>query len=316
MAIQLGRLSLVTIAAFAAIGAAQAQNLTIDFNSTQNIAGDTPAFRGSFTYEGVVYGPTNSPINGVANPTTGVSAPSASSINLETAFTGSANSLISTDENGIKLGNAGTYKYSDGTRGSNVVYRFYYQEYSAIAGNLTKGANHEQEERKHFVKAIVGEGTALTSLPASGTYNYEGIAFSNFPEGTFNYSVDLFNQTGSGSFTLNNILVPASWNGGTQGSLNVGGSLNSATLIADANGIVGSAGIEGGSVTAGAQNPSDASQVALWNIIVANSTTTVDPKYYLNLFGTNSGTDVAREVAGTIIGLPERIGGVAIIGKQ
>ena len=166
------------------------------------------------------------------------------------------------------------------------------------------------------MKAIVGEGTALTSLPASGTYNYEGIAFSNFPEGTFNYSVDLFNQTGSGSFTLNNILVPASWNGGTQGSLNVGGSLNSATLIADANGIVGSAGVEGGSVTAGAQNPSDASQVALWNIIVANSTTTVDPKYYLNLFGTNSGTDVAREVAGTIIGLPERIGGVAIIGKQ
>ncbi|SHF40684.1 hypothetical protein SAMN02745117_01886 [Lampropedia hyalina DSM 16112] len=318
MAIQLGRLSLVTIAAFAAIGAAQAQNLTIDFNSTQNIAGDTPAFRGSFTYEGVVYGPTNSPINGVANPTTGVSAPSASSINLETAFTGSANSLISTDENGIKLGNAGTYKYSDGTRGSNVVYRFYYQEYSAIAGNLTKGANHEQEERKHFVKAVVGQGSTLTALQAlpEDSYTYNGIAFSNFPTGNFSYTVDLLTQTGAGLFTLDNILVPASWNGGTQGSLNVSGTLDSTSLIADANGIVGSAGIEGGSVTAGAQNPSDASQVALWNIVVANSTTTVDPKYYLNFFGTNSGTDVAREVAGTIIGLPERIGGVAIIGKR
>ncbi|RMX07913.1 hypothetical protein D8I35_01960 [Corticibacter populi] len=300
------------MAAFAAIGSAQAQSyLNVNFNGTQNIAGDTPAFRGSFTYNGVVYGPSSA----VASADGSVTAPTVNSLNLATF---DEDTLVSTDENGVKLGNTGTYKYSDGTRGNAVVYRFYRQQYSGIAGNLTKGANNEQEERKHFVKAIVGQGTDYDDLPSSGNYIYEGIAFSNFPTGDFTYTVNLASKTGSGSFTLDNILVPAAWVGesGAAKRLDVGGTLNTASLVADANGIVGSAGVEGGSVTAGAQNPGDASQVALWNAIVSNSTTTVDPKYYLNLFGTSSGTDVAREVAGTIIGLPERIGGVAIIGTR
>ncbi|KKW67662.1 hypothetical protein AAV94_08390 [Lampropedia cohaerens] len=308
------RLSLVAMAAFAAIGGAQAQSyLNVDFNGTQNIAGDTPAFRGSFTYNGVTYGPSTA----VANPATGVPAPTVNSLNLATL---PINTLVATDENGVKLGNTGTYKYADGTPGNAVVYRFYRQQYSGIVGNLTKGANNEQEERKHFVKAIVGQGTALAALDTleEDSYTYSGIAFTNFPIGDFSYTVDLASKTGSGSFTLENLLVPAAWVGesGLPKRLDVGGTLGTASLVADANGIVGSAGVEGGAVTAGAKNPDDASQVALWNAIVDNSSTTVDPKYYLNFFGTNSGTDVAKEVAGTIIGLPERIGGVAIIGTR
>lgn len=307
--LRLARIGIASALAIGTIGAAQAQSyLDVDFNAPRTIAGDSVKFKGSFTYNNVVYGPSTAIASG------GVTAPTANSINLS-AF--SADTLHNAAN--PKLGNNNTYQYDDGTPGGNVVYRVYRQQYSGVVANLTKGTLNEQEERKHFVKAVVGQGSSLAALDTlpNDSYTYNGIAFSNFPTGNFSYTVDLTAKKGQGTFTLDNILVPASWVGGTGDArrLDVAGTLNQADIIANANGIVGS-GVAGGGVTAGAANSSDSAQVALWNAIVSNSTDTPDPKYYLNFFGTNSGADVAKEVAGTIVGLPERIGGVAIIGKR
>ena len=300
-------------------GVAQAQSyLNVNFNNTQNVGGENTKFRGSFTYGGVVYGPNTA----IANPSAGVTAPTANSINLS-AFT--ANTIhnpydVENPSLTPKLGNDKTYEYSPeegGGTGNAVVYRFYRQEYSGVVGNLTKGVGNLQEERRQFVKAVVGQGTSYWFLPTSGNYTYNGVAFTNFPTGDFSYTVNLATKKGQGEFSLNDILVPASWVGqtGVAKRLNVEGTLNEGTILPAGFFGLGAASVQG-TVTAGAKDPNNTEQVALWNAVVANSTDPVNPKYYLNFYGTNSGSDIAKEVAGTILDLPERIGGVAIIGKR
>lgn len=307
------RIVLAGVLASAASMAVQAQTppayLNVNLNATNTIAGDAVAFKGSFTYNNVVYGPST------ALPSTTVTAPTANSINLASF---AADTLYYAG-NTTKLGNDNTFGDSnnDGIGdGGSVVYRAYRQAYSGILANLTKGPQSQQIDRLHFVKAIVGQDTPLAALANTGTYDYEGIAFSNFPSGKFNYSVDLATKTGSGDFRLEGLMVPGSWGEefypgqfpNTQYRLDIVGTLETASIVANANNRTG-AGVVGGAVTAGADVGSDA---RLWDIIVDKSSyDATNAKYYLNFFGPQ-----AVEVAGTIIGLPERIGGVAIIGKR
>lgn len=306
------QIAIAAALAASALGVVQAQSyFDVNFNDTHKVGPDSVSFKGSFTYGGVVYGPNTAVAGG------GATAPTANSINLS-AF--DADTLyISGNIN--KLGNNNTYLQKDGSTGGSVVYRVYRQAYSGVVGNLTKGTQNEAEDRIHFVKAVVGQGTNFNSLPSSGTYIYEGVAFSNFPEGDFIYTVNLANKTGSGEFDLSGLKVPGSiaslyntqlgtnYQTGTNYALDVEGTLNTGTITADANGIANVS----GTVTASAAPGQDQN---LYEVITLDSSYTVNPNYYLTFFGTNSGTDVAKEVAGAILGLPERIGGVAIIGKR
>lgn len=283
-------------------GMAQAQSaLVVDFNAPTYFE-----FRGSFTYDGKVYGPSTA----IANTTTGVSAPSHTSIDLED-FAADTLYLSGTSP---KLGNDGTYVYpGTSTPGNAVVYRFYRQEYSGIAANLTKGVNNEEEERQHFVKAVVGEKSTLASLLnlPNNQYTYNGVAFSNFPQGNFSYTVDLTTQKGYGSFTLDALKVPGSvanqyYPGQFPNqfyTLNVAGTLASSDITSD-----GGIAVVSGAASAGAAPGHDA---RLYDAITQASQDTVNPVYNLTFFGPN-----AEEVAGRIQGLPDRIGGVAIIGKR
>ncbi|MGO3743200.1 factor H binding protein domain-containing protein [Kerstersia sp.] len=305
---QVFKLSLFAAVLAGAMGAAQAEtDLTVNLSDTHQVGADHVKFKGSFTYDGVVYGPATAIAGG------GAAAPTAHSIDLRDFTADTLHNKTGT----VKLGNNNTYLQSDNTTGGNVVYRVYRQEYAGVVGNLTKGTNHEAEDRIHFVKAIVGDGTARTALPSAGSYGYEGVTFSNFGEGTFNYVVDLANNSGSGSFSLDKIMVPGSiaskYNGqlgtnfsaATSYNLDVTGTLNSGALTADSNGVASLT----GSVTAGAAASSD--HAKLYDAIVLDSSYTPDPNYYVKLYGPQ-----AEELAGALIGLPERIGGVAIIGKR
>lgn len=306
---QLKQIALAVALAIGTLGAAQAQSyFDVNFNDAHTVGPDSVNFKGSFTYGGVVYGPSTAVASG------SVTAPTANAINLG-AFTADT---VHNAQSATKLGNDNTYLQADGSTGGSVVYRIYRQTYSGVVGNLTKGTNNEAEDRIHFVKAVVGQEATLASLESLplDQYTYNGVAFSNFPEGNFSYTVNLTSGTGSGSFDLSGLKVPGSiasqynpqlgtnYQTGTNYTLQVAGTLNSGTITADSNGIANVT----GTVTAGAAPGEDQN---LYQVVTLDSSYTVDPNYYLTFFGPN-----AEEVAGAILGLPERIGGVAIIGRR
>ncbi len=180
-----------------------------------------------------------------------------------------------------------------------VVYRVYRQNYSAAVVNLSRGT-----EARHFVKSVVGEQTMPGTL-VNGTYSYAGVTFSNFPRGMFDYQVAVTGPstaTGQGSFSLNELKIPASQSStGMDIFFDItNGKLDPTALATTSNGLVFD-----GDVTI---TNADVSNPAAWNAIKGP---TSNPTYSLTLFGPQG-----AEIAGSIEGLPERIGSVAVIGAK
>ncbi|MFY2852500.1 hypothetical protein ACOTJG_00965 [Achromobacter xylosoxidans] len=278
-------------------GAASAGWNQLDLNQPSNLdEQENVVYQGSFNYNGQTYGPS-----------TAVAAPTQASAAIASVF--DLNALQAFTLYG-KNGPGGTGHNDDLSLTSNddssaagvktpVVYRIYRQNYSAATVNLARGT-----EGRHFVKHIIGDQTASGTL-VNGTYNYAGVTFSNFPRGMFDYQVTVTGPsaaTGEGSFSLNEIKIPARISSnGKNIVFNIdNGKLNPTTLDASSDGLVFAGGV---TITA-----SDVSNPDAWKEIGGLA---ADPKYDLTLFGPNG-----AEIAGTITGLPERIGGVAVIGAK
>lgn len=278
-------------------GAASAGWNQLDLNQPSNLdEQENVVYQGSFNYNGQTYGPS-----------TAVAAPTQASAAIASVF--DLNALQAFTLYG-KNGPGGTGHNDDLNLTSNddssaagvktpVVYRIYRQNYSAATVNLARGT-----EGRHFVKHIIGDQTAAGTL-VNGTYNYAGVTFSNFPRGMFDYEVTVTGPsaaTGEGSFSLNEIKIPARISSnGKNIVFNIdNGKLNPTTLDASSDGLVFAGGV---TITA-----SDVSNPDAWKEIGGLA---ADPKYDLTLFGPNG-----AEIAGTITGLPERIGGVAVIGAK
>lgn len=279
-------------------GAASAGWNQLDLNQPSNLdEQENVVYQGSFNYNGQTYGPS-----------TAVAAPTQASAAIASVF--DLNALQAFTLYG-KNGPGGTGHNDDLSLTSNddssaagvktpVVYRIYRQNYSAATVNLARGT-----EGRHFVKHIIGEQTAPGTL-VNGTYRYAGATFSNFPRGMFDYQVTVTGPsaaTGEGSFSLNEIKIPARISStGKNIVFNIdNGKWNPATLDASSDGLVFVGGV---TITA-----NDVSNPNAWAEINRGQQGT--PEYALTLFGPNG-----AEIAGSITGLPERIGGVAVIGAK
>lgn len=296
----MNRLSQISAALLLAgfAGAASAGWNQLDLNQPSNLEGQADVvYQGSFNYNGQTYGPS-----------TAVAAPTQASAGIASVF--DLNALQAFTLYG-KNGPGGTGHNDDLSLTSNdsssaagvktpVVYRMYRQNYSAATVNLARGT-----KGRDFVKHIVGDRTAPGTL-VNGTYNYAGVTFSNFPRGMFDYQVKVTGPsaaTGEGSFSLDGIKIPARISPTAKDIVfNIDdGKLDQTALAATDNGLVFK-----GSVTV---TSADVSNPEAWKFI--NTDAMADPEYALTLFGPNG-----AEIAGSITGLPERIGGVAVIGAK
>ncbi|WP_442838848.1 factor H binding protein domain-containing protein [Acinetobacter baumannii] len=165
---------------------------------------------------------------------------------------------------------AGFTKAETGGLIGNKIYRVYNQNYSTVVGNITAGSAD-----RSFIKDVVGQNTALSALPSTGTYTYTGKSFTHMSDGDFTYTLNLNNQTGSGSFSNLKYAFPA-------GTTIASGTLNSAALTVN-NGVLG---VQGGTATVTTTNSTVNSSLANFNF-----------NYDLGVFGPN-----AEEVAGRIYG--------------
>ncbi len=301
------------VLALGGLGLAQAvsaDNWNVNLNShspyDRSVDG---VYAGSFTYGGQTYGPSTA-VKGLNGKTVTRTTVNLAAFRPYVLHNSAAKNPKDKDK--VKLGNNG----SAGTD-SNVVYRIYRQKYSGVIANVTKlKSDGTRYKDRNFVKHIVGENTKLAAFTKTGTFNYHGIAFTNFPTGSFNYQIDLAAKTGQGSFSLNNLLVPAAWLKEKDNKfLNVAGTLNKAAIVARKDGTLGA----NGSVTmrgvAGAGFADNNKAQEGYKALVANHKSAqygkVNPRYTLNVYGPKG-----EEVAGYVNGLPDRIGGVAIVGKR
>lgn len=183
----------------------------------------------------------------------------------------------------------GTYQAQDGIIFSPKIYKIYRQNYSTVVGNITAGSAD-----RSFVKDVVGQNTALSTLPTSGTYTYTGKSFSHLSDGDFAYSINLNNKTGSGSFSNLKYAFP-------QGTAIASGTLNSAALTVT-NGVLG---VQGGTANVTTNTPSVNTDLAGFTF-----------NYDLGVFGPN-----AEEVAGRVYGTGNYSGtnydlGIGVAGKR
>ncbi|ASP16338.1 factor H binding protein domain-containing protein [Neisseria sp. 23W00296] len=326
--------SLKSLALIAALFATQSAS-AVDWNGWRvNLNEHSPydksvdgVYAGSFTYGRQTYGPSTAVAGQNGRKVT------QTTIALNTFAPDKLHNAQAKDpayNDKTKLGNNG----SAGTD-SNVVYRIYRQKYSGVLANVTKlKSDGTKYKNRNFVKHIVGDNTKLANLPKSGTFRYHGVAFTNFPQGDFNYQIDLASKRGKGDFTLNKLLVPAAWIEGSKNPnlasekgkninrfINVAGTLKEAPIVANANGTLGvtngKAEVRGAAATEkGKQYITNtaAAQAAYQEVVSKHKESIygkVDPHYTLNVYGPNG-----EEVAGFVNGLPDRVGGVAIIGKR
>ena len=273
-------------------GAAASWN-QLDLNQPSNLD-PTVSYLGSFNYNGQTYGPSTAlTVPGQASATIA----NTFDLNDLQAFT-----LYGKDGAGGQGHNDDlSLTSNDNSAAANapVVYRMYRQNYSAAVVNLSRGT-----EARHFVKSVVGEQTAPGTL-VNGNYNYAGVTFSNFPRGTFNYQVLVLGPStalGSGSFSLNEIKIPGSQSSTGQDIFFdiTSGKLNQAILATTTNGLAFNGGV---TVT-----NADVSNPSAWAEIGGPS---ANATYDLTLFGPQG-----AEIAGSIQGLPDRIGSVAVIGAK
>jgi len=284
-----GMLAVALLAAGFSGGASAWNQLNLNQNGN---AANAP-YLGSFNYNGQTYGPSTAQnIPGQASTTI---ANTFDLNNLQAFTLYGKNGINGHGHNDILL------IPNDHSASTNapVVYRFYRQNYSAAVVNLSRGT-----EARHFVKSVVGQQTAANTL-VNGTYNYAGVAFTNFPRGDFNYQVRVTgpsSATGQGTFSLNEIKIPASQSStGQDIFFNINsGKLNRTALAVTANGLVFN-----GNVTVTNADVSNANAWAEIGGPASNAT------YDLTLFGPQG-----AEIAGSIQGLPDRIGSTAIIGAK
>ncbi|MGJ8514465.1 hypothetical protein [Carnimonas bestiolae] len=282
-------LSLSIALALLSVSAAQAaQWQQLNLNQPSNIDPNV-TYSGSFDFNGHTYGPDNArKVNGQA------------SSNVEHTF--DLTQLKADTLYGKNNGNLGkndvVLKSNDNSfsNGAPVVYRMYRQQYSAAVVNLSRGT-----ESRHFVKSVVGEKTAPDTL-VNGTYNYQGVTFTNFPRGDFNYQVNVTgpsSATGQGKFNLNDIKIPAGQSStGKDVFFDIAGNLDKTNLVKAGGGLVFQGGVSGVSAT----------NNSAWREIGGPAAAA---EYQLTLYGPGG-----REIAGSIQGLPDRIGSVAVIGKR
>lgn len=284
-----GMLAVALLAAGFSGGASAWNQLNLNQNGN---AANAP-YLGSFNYNGQTYGPsTAQSVTGQASTTIA----NTFDLNNLQAFT-----LYGKDSGGRGHNDDLSLTSNDhsAATGAPVVYRFYRQNYSAAVVNLSRGT-----EARHFVKSVVGQQTAAGTL-VNGTYNYAGVAFTNFPRGDFNYAVTVLSPSaaiGSGTFSLNEIKIPASQSStGQDIFFNINsGKLNQAVLATTANGLTFN-----GNVTV---TNADVSNTNAWAEIGGPASKAT---YDLTLFGPQG-----AEIAGSIQGLPDRIGSTAIIGAK
>ncbi|WP_373740091.1 factor H binding protein domain-containing protein [Neisseria sp.] len=291
--------------------AALAVNWNVDLNSKSPIDNkNDDQYFGSFTYGGQTYGPKTAIAGENKRKVT------RTTVNLAIFKEGQLyNPPQANPQNNdkTKLGNNGSAGVN-----TNVTYRIYRQKHSGLIANVTKDRNNDTAyKNRNFVKHIVGDSTKLAALPASGIYKYKGTAFTNFPKGHFNYQIDTAKKVGHGSFTLQSILVPGAWLKTKDNKfLDIAATLHTGKITAQKDGTLG---VRNGNVTvngvAGASFKNVADAKKAYAAVVANHKTAnygrVNPKYNINLYGPK-----AEEVAGWVNGMPDRIGGVAIIGKR
>lgn len=282
-------LTLTSLAVIAALGTVSVQAADwrkVDFNQPGTSG---QVFQGSFDYNGKTYGPS------VAVPVAGdEDKVIESKFDLKQLKTNTLYGKHASDDDASLAGNTGSY-----SSGAPVVYRIYRQDYSAVLVNLSRGT-----KGRDFVKSVVGEKTAPDTL-TNGDYTYRGVTFSNFPRGDFNYHVKVTgpsSASGEGSFNLKGVMIPPAITGtGLKGTLDITNA-----VLATANLVQGN----GGLVFSGAVSDISVGldQSALWDKIGGNG---VLPGYTLGLYGPGG-----KEIAGSVTGLPERIGTVAVIGSR
>lgn len=301
--------------------AALAVNWNVNLNERSPIDGkNDDQYYGSFTYGGQTYGPSTAVAgaNGKAVTRTTVNLSQFAADRLH-----SPKSANPQDADKTKLGNN-----NSAGADTNVTYRIYRQKYSGLIANVTKHKSDGTRYRnRNFVKHIVGDHTKLADLPKSGVFNYKGTAFINFSDGYFNYQIDTAKKTGHGSFTLQRILVPKAWipanvmanqtnKNKPQYYMDIAATLHTGKIAAQQGGALG---VRNANVTANGvsgadfKNADDAKKVYA-EVVKFHKTAqygAVNPKYNVNLYGPK-----AEEVAGWVSGMPDRIGGVAIIGKR
>lgn len=274
----------------------------LDLNANGNLS-DT-AYQGSFTFydndangqpdlsTGVTYGPSGS---GASQSTFDLNQLQVSTLYGKDGANGHGHN----DNTGNLVSNDGTYPPYPG---APVVYRIYKQNHSAAVVNLSRGTGP-----RDFVKSVVGDATTVNPYVVQGDYHYAGVAFSNFPRGNFNYTVNVATNnavTGSGSFTLNDIKIPASQSSTGQ---DIFFDITHGQLLSTAL-TVGSNGLEFNG-DAYVDPNTGVSNAAAWVEIDGHLATAA--YYDLKAFGPNG-----EELAGAIHGLPSRVGSVAIIAAQ
>ncbi|EDQ6557070.1 hypothetical protein RJK40_004887 [Salmonella enterica] len=279
------KLSVASLAVIAALSAASVQAAwnNVDLNQT-GTSGEK--LQGSFDYNGKTYGPSSARhVDGQASNTV------ETNFDLKQLKTNTLYGKHQSDDDHSVKPNDNSF-----TEKAPVVYRIYRKDYSAAIVNLSRGT-----QGRNFVKDVVGEKTAPDTL-TNGNYTYKGVAFSNFPRGDFTYNVKVTGPstaTGEGSFNLNGIMVPPAQNGGITGHVNItSATLAKTDLVKDG----------GGLVFIGDVKNINVNDQALWNKIKGNEAQAV---YQLGLYGPNG-----KEIAGTVEGLPDRVGTVALIGGK
>lgn len=297
--VKIASLSLV-LGSIMSVSAAHAWT-NLDLNANGNLS-DT-AYQGSFTFydngangqpdlnTGVTYGPSGS---GASQSTFDLSQLQAFTLYGKDGANGHGHN----DNTGNLVSNDGTYPPYPG---APVVYRIYKQNHSAAVVNLSRGTGP-----RDFVKSVVGDATTVNPYVVQGDYHYAGVAFSNFPRGNFNYTVNVSSNnavTGSGFFTLNDIKIPSSQSStGKDIFFDIThGQLLSTALTVGSNGLEFNGDVYVDRITG-------VSNTDAWDFI---GDTTLPASYELKAFGPNG-----EELAGAIHGLPSRVGSVVIIGAQ
>lgn len=276
--------SLAVIAALSTVSVQAAEWNQIDLNQ---IGTSGEKLQGSFDYNGKTYGPSDALfVSGQASNIV------ESNFDLKQLTPSTLYGKHPSDDDSSLKPNEKSF---DGR--APVVYRIYRQEHSAAIVNLSRGT-----EGRQFVKDVVGEKTAPDTL-TNGNYTYNGVAFSNFPRGDFTYNVKVTGPstaTGEGSFNLTGIMVPATLSGTEKVEhINITSAVLAKTDLVKEN---------GGLVFSGDVTDVNVNNQEQWKNIHGDEAM---PIYTLGLYGPNG-----KEIAGTVEGLPDRVGAVALIGSK
>ncbi|XDZ51491.1 factor H binding protein domain-containing protein [Neisseriaceae bacterium CLB008] len=95
------------------------------------------------------------------------------------------------------------YQDDSGRKGNaEATMKIYQQPYSMVIGTLvTKDSLNLSETGRLSIDHVRGLTTTEQGLPTTGTFTYNGVAFSDKEQGTLSYNVDFDARTGSGAIS-------------------------------------------------------------------------------------------------------------------